>query len=181
MADDGGATVSASGQAEPSSPLVSSSVVMGVTAVTIAPVCALPRNENLVFPQQSPVLPKEAETKKNVDVNADENANVANEAMNATDGGGFTVVKRDRRKSERFAASPHRPLRKRVSDMSELPDTPESKKPDKLSPKERSAPAFSLEQIYTRNRRCQPGQRRQEHLERRRDRRRRKRQSGQRK
>ena len=35
-----------------------------------------------------------------------------------------------------------------MSDMSELPGTPESKKPDHSSPKEKSAQAVSLEQLY---------------------------------
>ena len=124
MAGDGGATVSAFGQTEPSSPLVSSSVVMGVTAVTNVPVRDKSCHMNHVLPQipvspnaakTVPVLPNEAATKNNAnDANrADVNANLADEAMDAADGDGFTVVVKNKRKSkERFAPSPNRPLRK---------------------------------------------------------------------
>ena len=158
---DGGAIVSALGQTEPSSPLVSSSVVMGVSAVTNVHVRGKEsRHVKPVLPQipvspnaakTEPVRPNEAATKNNVnDANrADVNDNLA-EAMDATDVDGFTtVVAKNKRKSkERFAASPQRPLRKRSSDMSMLPGTPESKKPGHSRPKEQPDEASSLEKMY---------------------------------
>ena len=114
---DGGAIVSAFRQTKPSFPLVLSSVVMGVTAVTNVPVRDKSRHVKPVLPQipvspnaakTEPVLPNVAAMKNNAnDANSADVNDYLAEAMDATEDDGYTVVVKNKRKSnERFTASP---------------------------------------------------------------------------